>query len=83
MPSHTSSLLPSNSKVNRERLTTIDHCDCVFCAIFSSYYLITISFHFQGCAQKLEDNLEVVGIAVGVISIVFVVIEVNPCNLSQ
>jgi hypothetical protein len=30
----------------------------------------------DGCAQKLQDNLEAVGIAVGVLSIVFVVIEI-------
>ena len=45
-----------------------------------NYYGINLtltSIIFQGCLQKLEDNLEPVGIAVGVIAIIFAVIEVG------
>ena len=36
-----------------------------------------ISIKFQGCLQQLEDNLEPVGIAIGVLAIIFAIIEVS------
>jgi hypothetical protein len=35
----------------------------------------------QGCLEELEDNLEPVGIAVGVLAIIFAIIEVRSCLL--
>ena len=45
---------------------------------FVGFKISTLLF-LQGCAQKLEDNLEPVVIAIGVIAIIFAAVEV-PCT---
>jgi hypothetical protein len=55
-------------------------CDCDLSDDDNCRQYTVAGFSFtaweDGCAQRLEDNLETVGIAIGVLSIIFAVIEV-------
>ena len=57
-------------------ISQILHCPDIF-------HMVLTIFLSQGCLEKLEDNLRPVGIAVGVIGIIFAVIEVSRVAYSK